>query len=221
MQSVCSEIKRPVFELSIYINPEQVELREKYKTAIREHNKSVVPCIIGGGIEGVDGISNQHFNAGFDLFCPDEILIGHKKVEKINHYVICAMRKFEKGDMNTLHNHRGFYEKMFVYSRLEMSYKNYPVSYYMYPRSSTGTKTPLRLANSVGIIDSGYRGNIIAAFNSWGSDTDMIYEVEKYQRLVQICPPDISHPMYVRLVDDIKLLGVTQRGASGFGSTGL
>ena len=205
------EIKRPVFELSIYINPEQVELREKYKTAIREHNKSVFPCIIGGGIEGVDGISNQHFNAGFDLFCPDEILIGHKKVEKINHYVICAMRKFECGSRITAES--WFFD--------DFKSNSYPVSYYMYPRSSTGTKTPLRLANSVGIIDSGYRGNIIAAFNSWGSDTDMIYEVEKYQRLVQICPPDISHPMCVQLVDDIESIGITERGNGGFGSTGL
>ena len=39
---------------------DMVELREKYKIAIREHNESVVPCIIGG--EGNDGISNQYFN---------------------------------------------------------------------------------------------------------------------------------------------------------------
>ena len=194
-----SEIKRQVFELSIYIPLDMVELREKYKIAIREHNESVVPCIIGG--EGNDGISNQYFNAGFDLFCPEDIDVAHTHVTKINHQVVCAMRKFEKGDMNTLHNHMGFYEKMFVYCRLEMSHKNYPVSYYMYPRSSTGTKTPLRLANSVGIIDSGYRGNIIAAFNNINHENDSPYEIEKYQRLVQICPPDISHPMYVRLVD--------------------
>ena len=39
-----------------------------------------------------------------------------------------------------------------------------PVGYYMYPRSSI-SKTPLRLANSVGIIDSGYRGNLGAKFD--------------------------------------------------------
>ena len=36
------------------------------------------------------------------------------------------------------------------------------IGYYLYPRSSI-SKTPLILANSVGIIDSGYRGNIKAA----------------------------------------------------------
>ena len=44
-------------------------------------------------------------------------------------------------------------------------YYLYYVSYYLYPRSSVSTKTPLRLANSVGIIDSGYRGNIKAVFD--------------------------------------------------------
>ena len=36
------------------------------------------------------------------------------------------------------------------------------ISYYLWPRSSMGAKTPLRLSNSMGLIDAGYRGNIIA-----------------------------------------------------------
>ena len=35
----------------------------------------------------------------------------------------------------------------------------------MYPRSSI-YKTPLRLANNTGIIDSGYRGNLMGAFDN-------------------------------------------------------
>jgi dUTPase len=38
--------------------------------------------------------------------------------------------------------------------------------YYLYPRSSLSS-TPLRLANSVGIIDSGYTGPIIAKVDNW------------------------------------------------------
>ena len=203
--------KRPVFELSIYINPQQVELCEKYKTAIENHNQSVLPCIIG------NSISNQYFNAGFDLFCPYEILIGHKKVETINHYVICSMRRFDCGSELSKGGEGGEGGEGGL---IDIKNSSYPVSYYMYPRSSTGTKTPLRLANSVGIIDSGYRGNIIAVFDNVDNDTDITYGVETYQRLVQLCPHDISHPMYVRLVDDIKLLGETARGDGGFGSTG-
>jgi dUTP pyrophosphatase len=94
---------------------------------------------------------------------------------------------------------------------------DYSVGYYLYPRSSTGTKTPLRLANSVGIIDSGYRGNIISVFDNWKNST---YVVEKYNRLVQICPPDLSYPMSVTMVENDDTLGRTERGEGGFGSTG-
>lgn len=41
----------------------------------------------------------------------------------------------------------------------------YPTGFYLYPRSSI-SKTPFRLANSVGIIDSGYRGNLIAMLDN-------------------------------------------------------
>ena len=92
------------------------------------------------------------------------------------------------------------------------------VGYYLYPRSSTGTKTPLRLANSVGIIDSGYRGNIIAAFDNWLDDD---YTVLKDSRVVQLCPPDLSYPVVVSLVSEESELGLTKRGEGGFGSTGL
>ena len=93
-----------------------------------------------------------------------------------------------------------------------------PVGYYMYPRSSTGTKTPLRLANSVGIIDSGYRGNYIAVFDN---SSDAMFTVEKMQRLVQICPPNMTYPMRVELVEnDADLSMNTGRGEGGFGSTG-
>jgi hypothetical protein len=39
------------------------------------------------------------------------------------------------------------------------------VPFYLYPRSSI-SKTPLMLANHTGIIDSGYRGNLIGAFRA-------------------------------------------------------
>ena len=92
-----------------------------------------------------------------------------------------------------------------------------PVGYYLYLRSSTGTKTPLRLANSVGIIDSGYRGNIIAAFDNKNVDN---YNVIEGDRLVQICPPNLSYPLIINIVENEENLGITNRGDGGFGSTG-
>ena len=82
-----------------------------------------------------------------------------------------------------------------------------PCSFYLYPRSSI-SNTPLRLANSVGIIDSGYRGPLIACF-------DGTYSIKKFQRLVQVCTPTLEL-MTIHLVDSVD---ETPRGEGGFGST--
>ena len=82
----------------------------------------------------------------------------------------------------------------------------------LFPRSSI-SKTPLRLANSIGLIDPCYRGNIIAAITNT-SDTD--YTVTKGTRLVQLVMPHLN-PFKINWVD---ALDETSRGAGGFGSTG-
>ena len=94
--------------------------------------------------------------------------------------------------------------------------KQYPFGFYMYPRSSL-SKTPLRLANSVGIIDSGYRGDLIGAFDCRTHSSQ--YVVLKQDKLVQICAPGLV-PVIVELVDSLEQLGETARGEGGFGSTG-
>ena len=50
-------------------------------------------------------------------------------------------------------------------------------------------------------------------------DPDEVQTVDKYDRLTQICAPG-SVPIYVEMVDNTDDLGVTARGAGGFGSTG-
>ena len=85
-------------------------------------------------------------------------------------------------------------------------------SYFLMPRSSL-SKTPLRLANSVGLIDAGYRGEIMAAVDNI---KDFAYEVEIGQRLFQIVAMDGS-AIHFELSDN---LSETTRGADGFGSTG-
>lgn len=83
--------------------------------------------------------------------------------------------------------------------------------YYLYPRSSI-SKTPIRLANSVGIIDPTYRGEIIAKVDNL-SDED--YTLFSTTSLFQLCNPDLS-PMDLEFVNE---LSVTCRGSGGFGST--
>ena len=85
--------------------------------------------------------------------------------------------------------------------------------YYLYPRSSIG-KTPLRLANSVGIIDNGYRGHIAA----WVHNTsDTPFTLCKGERYFQLCHPSLM-PFTVKIVEEVNMN--TIRGEGGFGSTG-
>lgn len=86
------------------------------------------------------------------------------------------------------------------------------ISYFLMPRSSI-SKTPLRLANAVGLIDAGYRGEIMAAVDNI---KDISYKVEMGQRLFQIVAMDGSSIQF-----DISYnLSDSARGKGGFGSTG-
>jgi|TARA_B100001750_G_scaffold173933_1_gene142141 dUTP pyrophosphatase len=84
--------------------------------------------------------------------------------------------------------------------------------YLLMPRSSIA-KTPLRLSNSIGLIDGGYRGEIMAAVDNI---KDKPYTVESGQRLFQLVAMDGS-PIHFELVEG---LSDTTRGEGGFGSTG-
>lgn len=104
-----------------------------------------------------------------------------------------------------------------------------PCGFYLYPRSSI-SKTRMRLANSVGIIDAGYRGDLIAAVDTIGlfGSTDIwhiwketLSPIKKYDRYFQVCAPDLS-PFLVHIVErEEDLSPPTTRGHGGFGSTGV
>tara|TARA_B110000967_G_C18901453_1_gene575635 strand:+ start:942 stop:1526 length:585 start_codon:yes stop_codon:yes gene_type:complete len=122
------------------------------------------------------------------------------------------------------------FDKLFVSNFIDMDVKAEMVycdsnedvlkttGFTMHPRSSI-SKTPLMLANHTGIIDSGYRGNLIGAFRATYFDNADTYNVTKLSRLVQICHPTLC-PIYVVLVDKDELTDTT-RNTGGFGSTGV
>jgi dUTP pyrophosphatase len=96
--------------------------------------------------------------------------------------------------------------------------KSFNTGFFMMPRSSL-SGTTLRLANSVGVIDSGYRGNLIGKFDCFIGN-DNIYCVNKYDKLLQIVAPGMV-PIYVSVVNSTNDFGGnTERGSGGFGSTG-
>lgn len=89
-------------------------------------------------------------------------------------------------------------------------------AYWMLPRSSI-SKTPLRLANAVGLIDAGYRGPLLAAVDNI---SDSCWHVEMGTRLFQLSAPDLLPFDDIQIVDEIPG-GETLRGSGGFGSTGV
>jgi len=150
---------------------------------------------------------NKYLDAGFDLFVPTDCdPEPYKNVLqiKIDFKIVCAA------------------------SMVTDNGKKYNTGYYMDPRSSI-SKTTLRLANSRGIIDSGYRGPLIGMFDV--IKQNHIYHrldnnvfpllANRYDRLTQICAPGLE-PILVKIVDCLEDLGErTERGTGGFGSTGF
>ena len=127
-------------------------------------------------------------DSGVDLISVNDVLVEKFKTGTLDFHIKCQMKK--EGD-------------------------EYFYPYYLYPRSSI-SKTPLIMANSVGIIDKGYRGNIMAKVRNIPSDDTNTYTVKAGARLFQICSPDLS-PLKVSIVNE---LTETLRGEGGFGSTG-
>jgi dUTP pyrophosphatase len=84
-------------------------------------------------------------------------------------------------------------------------------SYWLIPRSSI-SKTPFQMANSIGLIDAGYRGEIMAKVRNISQHENSITKDDK---LFQICAPDLGK-INVVIVDE---LDETSRGEGGFGST--
>lgn len=151
-------------------------------------------------------------DAGIDLLIPNDIIVpAHARGFTLDHGISCCLR--------------------LIYEHTQLP----PIlrSYYLYSRSSI-SKTPLRMCNSVGIIDSGYRGNILAMVDNV---SDVPYEIKRGTRLFQICAPTLE-PLQLELVTALPtserweqsspaLMGTTvperrkERGEHGVGSTGV
>ena len=84
---------------------------------------------------------------------------------------------------------------------------------FIFPRSSIGSKTPLRLSNSVGIIDCQYRGPLGVLYDNL-SDSD--YTINAGDRIAQL----MIMPNYHFKAKVVDKLEESERGEGGFGSSG-
>lgn len=91
-----------------------------------------------------------------------------------------------------------------------------PTGYWggIYARSGLATNVGLRPANCTGVIDSDYRGEIIVALHN---DTDEVQVINSAERIAQL----IFMKIYDCTFEEVTDLKKTERGAGGFGSTGL
>lgn len=83
----------------------------------------------------------------------------------------------------------------------------------IHPRSSLGLKS-LMLANTTGVIDSDYQGEIAVYLRNVGNDAVF---VEGGDRVAQILFIPVIHPTFTK-VDEFS--AATGRGTGGWGSTG-
>ena len=84
----------------------------------------------------------------------------------------------------------------------------------VYARSGLGIRHGIAPANCVGVIDSDYRGEIMVGLQNSGESD---YTVQPGDRIAQLMITPVIQAQLC-MVDD---LDETQRGAGGFGSTGV
>jgi len=127
-------------------------------------------------------------DSGIDLFCSEDVIIKAGETKKIKFDISCEIVCVDKD-------------------------KVYNTSYLLLPRSSI-VKTPLRLANSIGLIDAYYRDNICAFVDNIKNED---YEVKKGTRLFQLVVPSLQ-PFHKVKVSKYFINPEKNRNG-GFGST--
>jgi dUTPase len=196
-----------VMVLKLYVDVNDINLIDRYREAVNNHNNKLF-------------INPHHIDAGFDLFAP-----GGQDSRDDHNYDPSVLRFYGPGwenqnPVNRLNLRVSCSARIFTDTG-----KMFDTGYYMYPRSSL-SRTPLRLANSTGIIDAGYRGHLMGMFDvvnlpdNLSDSREADFFGQKYDRYLQICAPGLV-PIVIEIVDSREELGEeTARAGGGFGSTG-
>ena len=128
---------------------------------------------------------NYMEDVGVDLFMPEKITVpGKAKSFKVGTGIKCTGVKNNKRS-----------------------------SYMIFPRSSMGGKTPLRLSNSIGLIDPNYTGELLLLLDNISEEE---YEINRMDRLVQLVGP-CHERVEMEVVCELEK---TERGEKGLGSSG-
>lgn len=156
--------------------------------------------------------------AGFDLFSPTQIHCPYYNTATMKCNIACSARMIHETG------------------------RIFNTGFNIYNRSNTVSNTPLRLANGVSVIDSGYPGEITALFdcipvvtnninnninnnnnninfinnnvNVNNEENNNVFIVNQYERLVQICAPGLV-PIYVTIVNNMAELQEENENSTG------
>ena len=150
-------------------------------------------------------LNRPNHNAGYDLFCEQTNVPGYSPVGHLVNQGVKARMVRVTGDLPYSEGH---------YLNFDARLAEEEVHFWLAPRSSI-FKTPLSMANSMGVIDRTYRGIIKAPVRNH-SPADS-YEIGDGTRLFQILAPDMG---WIREVRVVETLPTTVRGEKGFGSSG-
>jgi dUTP pyrophosphatase len=107
------------------------------------------------------------------------------------------------------------------------------------PRSGVSAKTFLRVANAPGTVDSGYRGEVGVIIDNTAPIMDgmvpHVYTIDGEKENIDVLVPPLTYkirkgdriaqgviaPVYRAVFQEVDELDETERGAGGFGSTGM
>ena len=238
------------YQLYLYLskNQDDAEWGQRYHSKVQEHNRKILDASAtpDSGFDLFMPDDGTHYGYGVDNLISRQFIdnpgitssAGVDGARGLNLGVRCCMRATTTAAAatTTTTTSASTADPVSITTTtthpLQSIATDPPITYtgfYLYPRSSI-SKTRMRLANSVGIIDAGYRGDIIAAIDTIGvfGSTDIwhvwketLSPIKKYDRYFQLCAPDLS-PFLVHIVDAESDLGSpTARGSGGFGSTGV
>lgn len=150
-------------------------------------------------------LNRPNDNAGYDLYCERTTVPGYSPLGYLVNQGVKARMVRVTGDLP-------YSEFHYLNANARLSEEE--VHFWLAPRSSI-FKTPLSMANSMGVIDRTYRGLIKAPVRNHLPAAE--YEIEEGTRLFQIVAPDMG---WIREVRIVEALSDTVRGEGGFGSTG-
>jgi len=137
-------------------------------------------------------------DSGLDLLCPNNLAIPPNTTTLVDLGIVVECNIISKN-----------------YKTNCINYKHRP--YILAPRSSIYQHHGIQVANSLGIIDAGYRGKLKLALRNL---TDNEFIIRRGDRLSQICLPDLDYNYMFSFVNiDDGLISDTERGEGGMGST--